>query len=54
MSKLLLYTKKLTPVFAPIRPDITRSTFVELHVIQCGTKGHKETDSIYAIGSSYD
>ena len=54
MSKLLLYEKNWSPVFAPIRPGFQRTVFCELHETRCGTNEHKETDSIYAIGSSYD
>jgi hypothetical protein len=44
----------MTPVFAPIRPGLQRLVLFELHETRCGTNEHKETDDIYAIGSSYD
>jgi hypothetical protein len=51
----------MTPVFARIRPVFQSLVCVELHVTVTPRtpasslkKEHKETDSIYAIGSSYD
>jgi len=59
MSKNALYGKNWTPVFAPIRPGFMNRAFFERHETVTHfsptppqKNEHKETDSIYAIGSS--